>query len=89
MPFVNNHVADKTKLEAYDFHMNPSKKLILSIVYHPYYYHRYNTTKIEEYNIKQVIRNFKFYQTFKPRPSQNSNTFFFLKIIKNIFENLF
>jgi hypothetical protein len=30
---------------------------------------------------KQVLRNFKFYQTFKPRPYQNSNTFF-LKIIK-------
>jgi hypothetical protein len=36
--------------------------------------------------IKQVLRNFKFYQTFKPRPSQNTNTFF-SKIIKNIFKN--
>jgi hypothetical protein len=25
---------------------------------------------------KQVVRNFKFYQTFKPRPSQNPNNFF-------------
>jgi hypothetical protein len=32
--------------------------------------------------LKQVLRNFKFYQTFKPRPSQNSNTFFFSKSLK-------
>jgi hypothetical protein len=37
---------------------------------------------------KQVLRNLKFYQTFKPRPSHNSNTFF-LKIIKKMFKNLF
>jgi hypothetical protein len=33
-------------------------------------------------NIKQVLRNFKFYQTFIPRPSQNSNTFFSQKSFK-------
>jgi hypothetical protein len=31
---------------------------------------------------KQVLRNFKFYQTFNTRPSQNSNTFFFSKSLK-------
>jgi hypothetical protein len=34
------------------------------------------------YQKKQVLRNFKFYQTFKPRPSQNSNTFFCSKSLK-------
>ena len=31
---------------------------------------------------KQVLRNSKFYQTFKPRPLQNSNIFFFSKSLK-------
>ena len=38
--------------------------------------------EINQKNIKQVLRNFKFYQTFKPRPLQNSNTFFFSKSLK-------
>jgi hypothetical protein len=33
-------------------------------------------------DLEQVLRNFKFYQTFKPRPLQNSNTFFFSKSFK-------
>jgi hypothetical protein len=39
-------------------------------------------TKFYIFSKKQVLRNFKFYQTFKPRPSQNSNTFFFSKLLK-------
>jgi hypothetical protein len=35
---------------------------------------------------KKVLRNFKFYQTFKPRPSQNSATFF-SKSLKTMFLN--
>ncbi len=42
-----------------------------------------------EINEEQVLRNFKFNQTFKPRPSQNTNTFFFQNHLKNIFKNLF
>jgi hypothetical protein len=33
-------------------------------------------------SLKQVLRNFKFYQTLEPRPLQNSNTFFFSKSLK-------
>jgi hypothetical protein len=35
-----------------------------------------------QFGIKQVLRNFKFYETLKPRPFQNSNTFFFSKSLK-------
>jgi hypothetical protein len=56
--------------------------VLLNLLYHPNKNKQKNI--FPKINLKQVLRNFQFYHTFKPRKSQKSNIFFFQNHLKSV-----